>query len=120
MKHFKFKSVILLSSFSALTLTACSSTELIVPIKNKAAVAISIEDLNAKEQKGRFAAMAQSVPESYKAIRFDDLNWNAPKAESFRTKLSKTATLYAVEDKSLPWVHFKMILNILYMDLISI
>jgi zinc protease len=109
MKHFNLKSAFLLGSASALFLVGCSSTEVIVTQKVETPAAVPVESLSEKEQSGRFAAMAQSVPESYKAIRFDELNWNAPKANLFRTALNANTTLYAVEDSSLPWVHFKMI-----------
>jgi zinc protease len=106
MKYSKLTLALLLSTIS---ITGCSSTEVIVPKKIEVPAAVEIENLDSKKYADRLKAMASSLPESYKALRFEELDWKSPKAENFRSKLSQNATLYTVEDKSLPWVHFKMI-----------
>lgn len=109
MKISKLTSALLLGSLSALSLSSCSSTEVITPKLKVSTPAVAAETLDKSAYDERYSAMAQSVPESYKALRFEDLNWSAPKAEAYRNELNKTTTLYTVEDKSLPWVHFKMV-----------
>ncbi len=106
----KSLSVLALAASAAIVSCAGTAEENLQPVP-------AAENSSAVESPSSTAVTnADSLPATYKDILFPEFKYEAPNAANARVKISENITGYAIEDKTLPLIHFSIFFDEPYVN----